>query len=170
MKKQIVYCKFVPRVFAMTIDLIVLSIIMTPIMNVISQYIFLHLFQDFFVTHSVDMSDKMAVSAVIRTQEFASYATANKFFTYFGLVFTLNTLFMGAYFVFFWRKFNATPGKMIMRMRVVDADDFSTPSTYRLIKRFVSYVTALIGIWSIIFNKRGMSLHDKIANTVVIKS
>jgi uncharacterized RDD family membrane protein YckC len=77
---------------------------------------------------------------------------------------------MGVYFVFFWRKFGATPGKIIMRMRVVNAEDYSTPTTFQLIKRFLGYITALIGIWAILFSKKGLALHDKIAGTVVIKS
>jgi hypothetical protein len=77
---------------------------------------------------------------------------------------------MGGYFVFFWRKFGATPGKMVMRMKIVDADDYSRPSVYRLCKRFCGYVTIIIGIFSIIISKNGRATHDKIANTVVIKS
>ena len=170
MKKQIIYPKFIPRIFAMVIDLTILSIILTPLMNVLSQNILVFYFQDFFQANGVDTSSLKSLSLATRTPEFAAHLTAAKFLTYTGTLFLINTTFMGAYFVFFWRKFCATPGKIIMRMRVVNAIDHSTPTTFQLIKRFFGYITALIGMWSILFSKKGLALHDKIAGTVVIKA
>ena len=68
MKKQIVYSKFIPRIFAMTIDLIILSIVLTPLMNLISHYVFLYFFNDFFVTYGVDSSNREAFSTAVRMQ------------------------------------------------------------------------------------------------------
>lgn len=170
MKKQIIYPKFIPRIFAMIIDLVILSVTLAPLMNIISQNIFILHFQDFFHANGINTSDVEAMSVATRTPEFVEQITASKIVTYVGSLFIINTSFMGAYFVFFWRKFCATPGKIIMRMRVVNADDHSTPTTFQLIKRFFGYITALIGIWSILFSKKGLALHDKIAGTVVIKS
>lgn len=170
MKKQILYPKFIPRIFAMTIDLVILSIALAPIMNIISQYVFVFTFQDYFLANGINTSDVDAMSVAVKTPEFMDQLSASKFLGYIITLFIINTSMMGAYFIIFWRKFCATPGKMIMRMKIVDADDYSTPSTYQLIKRFIGYVTALIGIWSILFSKRRTAMHDKIANTVVIKS
>ena len=170
MKKQIVYSKFIPRVFAMTIDLVILSIILTPVMNLISTQIFIHTFQEFFILNNVDMTNTDDMAVAVRLPEFTEFVTASKFLTYTGIIFLINTFFMGIYFVTFWYKLGATPGKMLMRLKIVDADDYSKPSLSRCIKRFIGYITAIIGIWSMIFSKRGISLHDKIANTVVIKS
>lgn len=57
-----------------------------------------------------------------------------------------------------------------MRMRIVNSEDYSAPTTFQLIKRFLGYITALIGIWTILFTKKGLALHDKIAGTIIIKS
>lgn len=170
MKKQITYPRFIPRVFAMVIDLTILSIVLTPLMNIISRNTLIFYFQDFFQANEIDTSSLEALSLATRMPEFAQYLTVSKFFAYSGTLFIINTTFMGVYFVFFWRKFCATPGKIIMRMRVVNAEDYSRPTTYQLIKRFLGYITALIGIWTILFTKKGLALHDKIAGTVVIKS
>jgi uncharacterized RDD family membrane protein YckC len=170
MKKQITYPKFIPRIFAMVIDLTILSIVLAPLMNIISQNVMVFYFQDFFQANGIDTSSLESLSLATTTPEFAQYLTASKFFAYSGTLFIINTIFMGVYFVFFWRKFGATPGKIIMRMRVVNAEDYSTPTTFQLIKRFLGYITALIGIWTILFSKKGLALHDKIAGTVVIKS
>ncbi|MDP4832360.1 MAG: RDD family protein [Rickettsiaceae bacterium] len=170
MQKQIIYPKFIPRVFAMTIDIVILSLVLAPVMDFLSRHMFIYVFNDFFILNAVDTANNDAVVLAVKSPEFTNYVTAARFFTYSGSLFLLNTIFMGAYFVILWRKFGTTPGKMAMRMKIVDADDYSRPSVYNLIKRFCGYITAFIGIWSIVFSKRGIALHDKLANTVVIKS
>jgi hypothetical protein len=55
-------------------------------------------------------------------------------------------------------------------MKIVDSENYSKPSLYRLIKRYFYYITAFIGIWSIAVSSRGQALHDKASRTVVIKS
>lgn len=154
----------------MTLDLVILSIVITPLMNIVSRKVFLYNFRQFFIDFSVDVNDQASLTASMQLPEFASYITASGFFGYLSIVFLINTFFMAIYFIFFWRKFGATPGKMIMRMKIVDADDYSRPSTYRLCKRFIGYITILFGIFRMIFSKNGQATHDKIANTVVIKS
>ena len=170
MQKQIIYPKFIPRLFSMTIDLVILSIALTPLMNIISRYVFIYMFYQFFLDFSVNIHDTLAITEAVKRPEFNSYISATRFFGYIAVLFLLNSLFMGGYFVFFWHKFGATPGKMIMRMKIVYFDDYSRPSLYRLCKRFFGYITIIIGIFSMIVNKNGRATHDKIANTVVIKS
>ncbi len=173
MKKQIIYSKFIPRVFAMTIDFVLLFILIPPLMRIISHYVFLYFFNDFFVMYGLNGADKEVWFTAVKMPEFVEYITQNRLREYLsitGALFLLNIIFMGVYFVTFWRKFGATPGKMFMRMKIVDADSLARPSVRNLIKRFLGYITAIIGIWFIVFSKRGMAVHDKIANTIVIKS
>jgi len=170
MKKQVIYPKFIPRLFATTLDLLFLSIVLTPIMNILSRYIFLYNFNEFFVEYGIDTSDRLAMEAAVAMPEFASYVSASGFIAYIVILFTVHFLLMGVYFVGFWRKFGATPGKMLLRMKIVDAEDYDArPSTSRLIKRFLGYITAIIGLWSILVSKQGQAMHDRIAGTVVIK-
>jgi uncharacterized RDD family membrane protein YckC len=151
------------------LDLIIISLITTPIISFIYPYLFIYYFQDFFVARSIDINDNIAISKMVASQEFIDYITFQKFIIFSSNIFLINVIFTAIYFIMFWRKFSATPGKIILRMKIVDADNFNTPSTYNLIKRFFGYITVFIGIWSILFNKRGMAMHDKIANTVVVK-
>ena len=123
-----------------------------------------------FVDFSIDIHNTQTMLEAVKMPEFASYISAMRFFGYMAVLFILNTLFMGIYFVFFWHKFGATPGKMIMRMKIVDASDYSRPSIYRLCKRFCGYITIIIGIFNMLISKTGQATHDKIAHTVVIKS
>ena len=116
MQKQIIYPKFIPRLFSITIDLAILTIALTPIMNWIGQYIFIYIFADFFLEFNVDMSSNTALAASMAIPEFADYITLERTLKYSSALFIINTVFMGGYFVFFWSKFGATPGKMLMRI------------------------------------------------------
>jgi hypothetical protein len=170
MKKQVIYPKFIPRLFATTLDLLFLSVILTPIMNILSRYIFLYSFNQFFVDYGIDTSDRAAMETAVTMPEFGNYVTVSGFLAYIIILFIIHFLLMGVYFVGFWRKFGATPGKILLRMKIVNAEDYDMrPDTYRLIKRFLGYATAIIGLWSILISKQGQAMHDRIAHTVVIK-
>lgn len=77
-------------------------------------------------------------------------------------------------FVGFWIWKSATPGKMIVSAKIVDATTLGAPSTGQLIVRYVGYfVSSLLlclGFLWIAFDARKQGWHDKIAGTVVIKT
>jgi uncharacterized RDD family membrane protein YckC len=72
----------------------------------------------------------------------------------------------------FWRHQGATPGKIAIAARIVDAETGGPPSTARLVVRLFAYlVSALplyLGFLWIAFDRRKQGWHDKIAGTVVI--
>ncbi len=74
----------------------------------------------------------------------------------------------------FWRYCGATPGKLALALKVVDASSGGPPSTGRLALRFLGYfVSALpltLGFLWIAVDRRKQGWHDKIAKTVVINS
>lgn len=158
-----------PRLFSMMIDLIILSSIVPFITKLIANNLILRLFQNYFLSEEkVALRPHSDISQIISDP--TMYVNLNRILLFTLIVFIINLILIGIYFVFFWQKYNATPGKILMKMKIVNADDFTTPSMYNLIKRFIGYSTILIGMWSVLTNKRNMALHDKIANTVVIKS
>ncbi len=71
-----------------------------------------------------------------------------------------------------WKLWSATPGKMILRMKVLDANTEQPMTNKQIILRSLSYIPAcaifFLGIFWISFNKRRQGWHDKIAGTVVI--
>ena len=81
---------------------------------------------------------------------------------------------IGAAVVGFWRYCGATPGKMALGLRIVDANTLLPASTPRLAVRFVAYlVSALplyLGFLWIGIDRRKQGWHDKIARTIVINS
>jgi uncharacterized RDD family membrane protein YckC len=74
--------------------------------------------------------------------------------------------------ILFWRFRGATPGKMLVKAKIVRASDLGSPSTGRLIGRFFAYFISIIpvflGFLWIAFDKRKQGWHDKIAGTVVV--
>jgi len=77
--------------------------------------------------------------------------------------------------ILFWRYRGATPGKMLISARIVDANTYGPPSTGKLIGRYFAYLVSIIPIFLgflwIAFDKRkqGWHDHDKLAGTVVIQ-
>jgi len=75
--------------------------------------------------------------------------------------------------VVFWMARQATPGKMAIGARVVDARTGGKPSTAQLIGRylgyFVSTVPLCIGLIWVAFDPRKQGWHDKLAGTVVVR-
>ena len=74
----------------------------------------------------------------------------------------------------FWIWRSATPGKMVISAKIVDAKTLGEPSTGQLIVRYIGYfISAFVfclGFLWIAFDKRKQGWHDKIAGTVVIKT
>jgi uncharacterized RDD family membrane protein YckC len=74
----------------------------------------------------------------------------------------------------FWRYCGATPGKIAVGLKIVDAASGGPPTLGRLVLRFFAYfVSALplyLGFVWAAFDRRKQGWHDKIARTVVINS
>ena len=74
----------------------------------------------------------------------------------------------------FWRYCGATPGKLALGMKVVDAKTGEAPATWRLALRFFGYFLSAFPLylgflWAIV-DRRKQGWHDKIARTIVINS
>jgi uncharacterized RDD family membrane protein YckC len=85
----------------------------------------------------------------------------------------LNWVFPAVAVIVFWIYRQATPGKMIIGARIVDATTGQAPSTGQLIGRYFGYYVSMIplflGIFWVAFDPRKQGWHDKLAGTVVIR-
>jgi uncharacterized RDD family membrane protein YckC len=76
--------------------------------------------------------------------------------------------------VAFWLYKQATPGKMALSMRVVDAKTGNTltlmQSVVRYLGYFVSTIPFCIGLIWVAFDPRKQGWHDKLAGTVVVRA
>ncbi len=75
--------------------------------------------------------------------------------------------------MFFWIKFRATPGKMALACKVVNATTGENLGVGRAIVRYLAYFISGIflglGFLWIAFDKRKRGWHDMIAGTVVLR-
>jgi hypothetical protein len=70
-------------------------------------------------------------------------------------------------------KYLGTPGKMLLRLRVVDAHTGQAISTPKAIGRYLGYYVSvlplMLGIIWVGIDKKKQGFHDKLAGTVVIR-
>ena len=75
--------------------------------------------------------------------------------------------------ILFWILKQATPGKMAISARVVDARTGANPSAAQCIGRYFAYIPSAlvlgIGFLWVAFDSRKQGWHDKLADTVVVR-
>ncbi|GGF74172.1 RDD family protein [Alteromonas lipolytica] len=86
----------------------------------------------------------------------------------------LNYLFPAVAIMLFWIYKSATPGKLLTHTTIVDANTGEKPTPKQFLIRYVGYYLAMLplflGIIWVGVDKRKQGWHDKLAQTVVIKS
>lgn len=86
----------------------------------------------------------------------------------------LNYIFPAAVVILFWIYKSATPGKMVLKLTIVDAKTGAKPSTGQLIGRYLGYyvsaIPLLLGLIWVGIDKRKQGWHDKLAGTVVVRN
>ena len=87
--------------------------------------------------------------------------------------FIINTVIPAMVVIVFWMRVQATPGKMLLHARIVDAKTGADPRPMQLVIRYIGYFVSTIvlglGFVWIAFDKRKQGLHDKMAGTVVVR-
>jgi uncharacterized RDD family membrane protein YckC len=76
--------------------------------------------------------------------------------------------------ILFWVWRQATPGKMAIGAKIVDAKTGGKPSNGQFIGRYLSYyissIVLLLGFIWVGFDSKKQGWHDKLAGTVVVRS
>lgn len=100
-------------------------------------------------------------------------AEQTEIFAIYGLAdFFLTILLPVLLIIGFWVKLGATPGKLLLDCRVVDANTLQPVSWKKAPLRFVAYAASALpfclGFVWIAVDKRKQGLHDKLAKTLVL--
>ena len=86
----------------------------------------------------------------------------------------LNWILPAIAVILFWIYRQATPGKMAIRAKIVDAKTLGKPTTGQLIFRYLGYYVSIIplmlGIIWVGIDARKQGWHDKLAGTLVVRS
>lgn len=88
--------------------------------------------------------------------------------------FLINWFLPAVAVVLFWIYRQATPGKIAIGARIVDARTGARPGTGQLVGRYLAYYVSIIplmlGIFWVAFDPRKQGWHDKLAGTVVVRA
>ena len=152
--KKLEYAGFWIRLGASVIDSILAFIVFIPIVMVLGNFFGANQF-------TINSSDG-------GVQYFASFTDIS------GIGYYLINYILPALVVLtFWIYKSATPGKIITKLKILDAKTGKKPSTAQFVIRYLGYyLSALVlflGFLWIIIDKRKQGWHDKIAGTVVIR-
>jgi uncharacterized RDD family membrane protein YckC len=86
--------------------------------------------------------------------------------------FVINVILPMIAAIIFWKTRGATPGKMAIAAKIVDAKSGAAPSTGQCIVRYFAYLVSMLplglGFLWIAIDRRKQAFHDKIAGTVVV--
>ena len=78
-----------------------------------------------------------------------------------------------AFYIFCWIKFAGTPGKRLLRLKVLNEKTGENITVGQGIIRYIGYIPAslcfLLGLIWVAFDDKKQGWHDKMAKTVVVK-
>ncbi|WP_109439904.1 RDD family protein [Acinetobacter haemolyticus] len=85
----------------------------------------------------------------------------------------LGQILSAIFYIFCWVKFAGTPGKRLLRLKVLDEQTGHHISVGQGIIRYIGYIPAtlvfFIGLIWIAFDRKKQGWHDKMAKTVVVR-
>ena len=83
-----------------------------------------------------------------------------------------NYLFPLVVVMLFWFLRSATPGKILLKAKIVDEDSHGKPEPWQWIVRYLGYYVSMLllflGFFWVGWDPRKQGFHDKLARTVVI--
>ena len=160
---ELEYVGFWARFGAFVIDSLLVMVILVPVLGWLLGAAGLHSPQA-----AGDLSDLLEQMSAHPTQ---SLLTST--FSASPADFLLNWVFPAIAIVLFWIYRQATPGKMAIGARIVDAKTGGPLSTRQSIVRYLGYFVATIpfflGLLWVAFDPRKQGWHDKLAGTVVVR-
>lgn len=88
--------------------------------------------------------------------------------------FVISYLVPAALTIAFWSSQGATPGKMAIGAKILDASTGEAPSLGQYIVRYLGYFLSIIplglGLFLVGFDRKKQGWHDMLAGTVVVRS
>jgi uncharacterized RDD family membrane protein YckC len=164
---RIYYPSFTARLFAATIDILLSTVLMMPVLPYLAGPMrnpaALELMSKANRGQISEQEFYMELGHVMKTSAMLFNITSSLFAEF---------LLMGVLVLGFWFYCYSTPGKMIFGMRIVDAKTLENPTRKQLFIRYVGYMVSAVpiglGFLWMVFNKQRRSWHDMLSGTMVI--
>lgn len=145
---------FISRFIAFSIDVVIISLTTALVVFFVNEIIAFFGIDVLITRWLGNAADTTTIESVLRV-----------------LVVLLNQIYTILYFAVFWSLIGYTPGKYVVKLRVVRVDGLRLGfwrSALRAVCYYLSALLLFLGFIWIIFDKNRQGLHDKIVNTVVI--
>lgn len=160
--EQLEYVGFWPRAWASVIDIVLSSLLLMPLID--------HFFGSggLSLASLGDLGDLNDLSRLASLASLASVSASRG-----PLDFFLSWVLPALVVLLFWIARQATPGKMAIRARIVDARTGEKPGLGQLLIRYLGYYVSIVpfclGLLWVGFDARKQGWHDKLAGTVVVR-
>lgn len=173
-KKQVSYAGFIPRMFSLLMDLLIVNVILLLIAPITNHYIYNGPTLSQVVAEITTSSIGTPLSFKdIYHHKLVQHFLANKGIIKILMDYLLQLVVCMLYFLVNWSLFNLTFGDILINYRMVDATTLNKPTIYQYLVRLTfSFLTVLsfgAGMFAILFNKQKQSWYDKASNIIVIK-
>ncbi len=183
-QKQVRYGGFHARMCATIIDMFLSAVLLMPLVQLLSPLMYgdntpRQLMQQVAADSVARMAAEQRPSILHFVQSLFHDARVYQYFMIdgglwrMGVEQLLQLLVVMVMYLYFWVYVSATPGKMAMALKIVDAKTLEAPSRKQLYIRFLGYLLSTLplglGFLWIAFDKRKQGWHDKLAHTLVIK-
>jgi uncharacterized RDD family membrane protein YckC len=165
------YASLSRRMWAATIDSILLLFFVAPLVDA-GLNALLGATSDTIVTEILGQRLQHTPPGVEQLKMFWSVAQETGIAERFLISTMVQAIIISALTAWFWLKWSATPGKMLLKIKIVDAKTDGQISPRQVVIRLLGYVVStlplMLGFFWAWFNRRRQSWHDQMAGTVVI--
>lgn len=179
--EDVVYGGMQVRLLANLLDFIILGILFLPIWSIMDSLIYgdfslkVVMQQVSFEMEELTKNDpNFDIVAYLKNNKLLEdFFVKNNGLSKIFLSMVMQYIILSIVFLGFWIKRQATYGKSILSLKIVDAETLSRPTNKQLIIRIISLAISVIpfflGILWMAFDPKKQAWHDKIAGTLVIK-
>lgn len=169
---EVYYAGFTDRMFAITVDVILLYLLLWPLFNWISNVTFPGIDQEK-VIQQFNLYAEGFVNQQVTIQQIGKELWSSSIVSKMLFDCFVQTIITGLLIIFVWQKYATTPGMKLFCMYIADAETGAKPTLKQSIIRYIGVVLAMIpltfGMVWILFDKRNQGWQDKLANTVVLQ-
>ena len=156
------YGTFHQRLFAGTIDAAIVMTVLWPAFVDISQKIYGASDPHNIITRARQMPAEQGAQFVMQSGVVEKWLEVS----------LIQIVVMGLIVVISWWRFQTTPGKWLLGLRLVDSKSFGNVTVGQSIRRYLGYMVSLppmlIGLAWLSLDKKKQAWHDKMAGTLVV--
>jgi uncharacterized RDD family membrane protein YckC len=163
------YARINHRMFAACVDMLIMILAVQPVLDFV--------FAAIYPKPEINQQYLQGLLSIAFTSDqdleaLTSYMQDTGLLAWITTSIIIQILILGIGTLYFWMYYGATPGKLLLGLRIRSANDFAPINRSQALLRLISYplsaICLMLGFFSISWDKRRQGWHDKIAGTVVV--